>query len=169
MYTPDYESKWNLWFQSLYKKYESEYLRSIADHEKAIVKVAMLMNGGAALALLAFIGSIWSIKLDEVVVTSLTLALSKLIWGLLAAVGALIFGYILMVIVNTKFMNAEIEGRNIKEEVIIKLIPMFIMVLPIILLLIASIALFIFGTSEAIEVLRDHFISELNTQVVNGG
>ena len=126
------------------------------------------MNGGAVLALLAFIGSIWSIKLDEVVVTSLTLALSKLIWGLLAAVGALISGYILTIIVNSAFMNAEIKGSNIEEEVIIKLIPGFIMVLPIILLLIASFALFLFGTCEAIEAVHDHFISLLNTQDLNG-
>ena len=41
---------------------ELELHRSVMDFAKAALNVTLLMNGGAAIAILAFIGNIWSVN-----------------------------------------------------------------------------------------------------------
>ena len=47
----------------------------VIDLSKLALKAAMLINGGAAIALLAFFGGIWEPEINEVIVSSLTCAI----------------------------------------------------------------------------------------------
>jgi len=58
---------------------------SILETAQSALKSAILINGGAAIALLAFIGNIWSIEIDKHTVGSLVLSVSQFAYGALAA------------------------------------------------------------------------------------
>ena len=66
-----------------------EMFRSIITYGSAALKSAILINGGAAVALLAFIGNIWTKEISQIAVNSLTNSILYFSFGVLvAAVGA---------------------------------------------------------------------------------
>jgi hypothetical protein len=66
-----------------------EMLRSVITYGLATLKSSMLINGGAAVALLAFIGKIWEKNISVEAVNSLTNAIAFFSFGvLLAAIGS---------------------------------------------------------------------------------
>ena len=67
--------------------------RSMIEYGRETLRAAMLINGGAAVALLAFIGAVWEKKEDSEVVFSLAFALAFYSLGVLAAVLACASAY----------------------------------------------------------------------------
>jgi hypothetical protein len=65
-----------------------ELLRSVILSGQAALKSAILINGGAAVALLAFIGRIWETQPSRFVVSGLTSSLLAFVYGVLAAAAA---------------------------------------------------------------------------------
>ena len=66
----------------------TQMLRSVIDYGRDALKAAMLINGGAAIALLAFIGTIWSSESDPETVQSLAWSLAMFCFGVLAGATA---------------------------------------------------------------------------------
>ena len=64
---------------------ELELHRSVIDFAKAALNVTLLMNGGSAIAILAFIGNIWSTNKDETLWVALACTISYFCLGLLAS------------------------------------------------------------------------------------
>ena len=64
---------------------ELELHRSVIDFAKAALNITLLMNGGAAIAILAFIGNIWSTNKDEALWVALACTISYFCLGLLAS------------------------------------------------------------------------------------
>lgn len=62
-----------------------EMFRSIISYGAAALKSAILINGGAAAALLAFIGNVWGKGVSSASVTPLTSAIAYFSFGVLAA------------------------------------------------------------------------------------
>lgn len=62
-----------------------EMFRSVIGYGSATLKSAILINGGAAVALLAFIGNIWNLDVSQGVVSHLTSAIVYFSFGVLAA------------------------------------------------------------------------------------
>ncbi len=62
-----------------------EMFRSVITYGTAALKSAILINGGAAAALLAFIGNVWSKGVAEGAVAPLTAAITYFSFGVLAA------------------------------------------------------------------------------------
>lgn len=71
----------------------SQMFRSVIDYGRDALKAAMLINGGAAIALLAFVGTIWSKKSAEAAAGSLACALASFSFGVLVAAVACAFAY----------------------------------------------------------------------------
>ena len=67
------------------QKFIDEIIHSGAEYEKFLVKTVMLMNGGAAAALLAFIASVWEAGLKTEILLLLTFALISLTAGIIFA------------------------------------------------------------------------------------
>ena len=59
--------------------------RPVAEHGREVIRASMLMNGGASIALLAFIGNIWSTETDPKIIQFLFLAMANFSGGLLLA------------------------------------------------------------------------------------
>jgi len=62
-----------------------EMLRSVLTYGQAALKSSMLINGGAAAALLAFIGNIWQKPLGQKAANSITTAIAYFAFGVLVA------------------------------------------------------------------------------------
>ena len=62
-----------------------EMFKSVIGYGSAALKSAILINGGAAVALLAFIGNIWSKEIAQAAVSHLTSAIAYFSFGVLAA------------------------------------------------------------------------------------
>lgn len=67
------------------QQHSIELLRSVISYGQAALKSAILINGGAAVALLAFIGNIWLKAITPEAVTSLTNSIALFAFGVLAA------------------------------------------------------------------------------------
>ena len=59
--------------------------RSVISYGQSALKSATLINGGGAVALLAFIGHVWSSQLSRVMVTGLGFSLLLFVLGVLCA------------------------------------------------------------------------------------
>ncbi len=66
------------------QKHSVEIIRSVFAYGQAALKSSILINGGAAAALLAFIGKIWSEETGQAAVNALTNALVLFSFGVLA-------------------------------------------------------------------------------------
>ena len=66
------------------QKHSVEMIRSVFAYGQAALKSSILINGGAAAALLAFIGKIWSEETGQAAVNALTNALVLFSFGVLA-------------------------------------------------------------------------------------
>ena len=62
-----------------------EIFRSVIAYGQAVLKSAILINGGAAVALLAFIGNIWAKGISQDAVNSLTSSIAFFAYGVLVA------------------------------------------------------------------------------------
>ncbi|MCY4002505.1 MAG: hypothetical protein OXF33_02175 [Rhodospirillales bacterium] len=72
----------------------SEVRRYVEEYAQSALKGAILINGGAAAALLAFFGVVWSDSAQPDTVIKLAQALSAFAFGVLAAAMSAMFGYV---------------------------------------------------------------------------
>lgn len=73
--------------------HDLELFRSVISFAGAALKSAMLINGGAAVAMMAFIGNIWTQGVSALAVTSLTNSILYFSSGVLAAAVATMTSY----------------------------------------------------------------------------
>lgn len=78
------EHERNLAHYDAQQSHSVEMLRSVFAYGQAALKSSILINGGAAVALLAFIGRIWDEKTGQTAVDALTSALVLFSFGVLA-------------------------------------------------------------------------------------
>ena len=78
------EHESNLAHYDAQQKHSIEMIRSVFAYGQAALKSSILINGGAAAALLAFIGKIWSEETGQAAVTALTNAMVLFSFGVLA-------------------------------------------------------------------------------------
>ncbi len=71
-----------------------EMFRTVVEYGRDALKAAMLINGGAAVAVLAFIGNIWTIEGSDDAVRSLACAVAMFGFGVLFAAVSSAFTYI---------------------------------------------------------------------------
>lgn len=75
------------WITARQHQYEHnlEMLRSVITIGQSALKSALLINGGAAVALLAFLGRLFTSESMPISIGCLSLALLQFVWGVLAA------------------------------------------------------------------------------------
>ena len=141
-----------------------EIAREVSEYEKILLKSAILVNGGAAVALLAFIGSIWLKGGD---LSSLTTPLIFFISGMLVAVVCTYIGYSNLMLGLSIHQIADSTGQEY-EEVEITILKFFKITAPklvniryycALLLYAISFGLFIIGVYQAVEAFDAHLIS----------
>ena len=71
-----------------------EMFRTVVEYGRDVLKAAMLINGGAAVAVLAFIGNIWTIDDSSDAVRSLAWAIAMFGFGVFFAALSSAFTYI---------------------------------------------------------------------------
>jgi len=79
------EHERNLAHYEAQQLFSLEMLRSVITYGQAALKSALLINGGAAAALLAFIGNIWAKNTPQAAVDSLTNSIIYFAFGVLSA------------------------------------------------------------------------------------
>lgn len=125
-------------------------------YETELIRGAMLTNGGAAIALLAFIGSIWSTGLDDESLRMLCASLHFFSWGVFFAFASLFFCYLRAN--DGAFLNKpETEQKWYKKIGNNWKIKGFWIL--IVMLLLASFALFMWGINFAIDTFCSHLSS----------
>ena len=80
---------------SIFQKFAFEMLRPLHESAVTALKSAMLINGGAAVAVLAFTGTVWSTTLETTTVYTLTIAIIIFSAGVLTASTGMIANTIL--------------------------------------------------------------------------
>lgn len=83
----DYRADLSAWVSSRQQHHEHnlEMLRATITTGQSALKSALLINGGAAVALLAFIGSVWSSPNTEKALPEISAALLLYVFGVLSA------------------------------------------------------------------------------------
>ena len=109
----DYEQQYAR--QQRLKNIISDQIRLIGDYEKTILQSALIVNGVAAISLLAFIGSIWSEQIKESVETHLILALTYFACGVLGAVMSMLVGYTAARGKYWIYLQVEEAGQDVEE------------------------------------------------------
>ena len=84
---------------------DTQMFRSVIDYGRDALKAAMLINGGAAIALLAFIGTIWSSGSEPDTVQSLAQSLAMFSYGVMAGAVACAGAYFTQYIYQTTSAN----------------------------------------------------------------
>lgn len=79
------ENEKNIAHYNAQQLHSVELFRSVITYGEAALKSAILINGGAAVALLAFIGNIWNKGISEGSAAPLTAAITSFSFGVLAA------------------------------------------------------------------------------------
>ena len=116
-----------------------EHFQSVIQTGQAALRSAILINGGAAVALLAFLGRIWETEPSQTVVVGLPTSLLGFVFGVLAAAVAS----------GTTYLAQFVLGENwIKTGHTMNIIS--------ILLVIVSYGLFVFGGYTAYEAFVAH-------------
>lgn len=75
-------------------EFNMEMLRATITTGQSALKSAMLINGGAAVAVLAFLGNAWTKEIPRHVLTGAAYGLSLFVWGVLSAATAVGFTYL---------------------------------------------------------------------------
>ena len=119
-----------------------EMFRSVIGYGNATLKSAMLINGGAAVALLAFIGNIWVKGVNSDAVDSLTNGIALFTFGVLAAALGTGGSYLTQYFYNEGFQRTGI-GFHIFS----------------ILIVLLAFALFGFGACESYQAFVEHLTS----------
>lgn len=159
-----------------FEKMIVEQFRSIRDYEKALFKCAILLNGAATIAVLAFIGSIWSTEEDKYIVMALTITLMYFTTGLVAAAGGLFFGYITSITGLSAIQEAKKKGikvedvysTNFKLVKIKATVELPILYLCAVLFLVTSFGTFMYGTREVTDAFFDHYGVPLDGEDIDG-
>lgn len=105
-YSPIKIEEYKLTHQSKLEGYKAqnqmniEMFRSVIQYGQASLKSAILINGGAAVALLAFIGKIWSDEKSKIVINELSYSLTLFVFGTLAVAVATGITYIAQSLFN---------------------------------------------------------------------
>ena len=128
--------------------YAEDQIRSVGDYEKLLVKCVLLINGAAAIALLAFIGNIWLIEDRGNTIADLILALKIFIYGVVSA----IFGVVINIVSSNEISGLLFGFR--KRNIIFVLIAFWI---PAIFTLI-SLVLFMHGSLLVIDAFQNHLL-----------
>lgn len=91
-----YKAKLNAWLQSQQRAHEwnLEMLRSTIAIAQSALKSSLLINGAAAVALLAFIGNVWSSKVHIPTVLGVANAMGFFVSGVLTSAVAAGFAYL---------------------------------------------------------------------------
>ena len=91
-----YKAKLNAWVSSHQQAHEwnLEMLRSVITTGQSALKSALLINGAAAVALLAFIGNVWSSPKGPQTIAGIPSAMSYYVIGVLVAAVAAGFTYL---------------------------------------------------------------------------
>ncbi len=89
-----YKADLNAWASSRQQKHEFniEMLKATVATGQSALKSALLINGGAAIAILAFIGKIWS--QDNDIPACISISLACYVFGVLSAASASGFTYL---------------------------------------------------------------------------
>ena len=116
-----------------------ELFRSVITFAQSALKSSMLINGGAAAGLLAFIGKIWSESIVQSTVDSLTLAIALYASGVLTAAFGTVTSYITQFCYQAKWMKTGI-GFHVSTLFIV----------------IGSFIFFGFATNEAYQTFAGH-------------
>ncbi len=90
------------------QKQALELFRSVVTYGSAAMKSALLINGGAAVALLAFIGNIWEKETAPEAVKALTLGIAMFSTGVLAAAVANAMSYFTQYCYSDPFPRAAV-------------------------------------------------------------
>ena len=130
-------------------RYTHDQVHSIADYEKMLVKSIMLVNGGAIVALLAFIGNIWSIEVEQSVFTSLITALKFFIYGLLSSILCVVIS--IFYSIDFTIYAANKERNKQKGEISVRISNYVKMIA-----MSGSILLFVFGVEHALNAFEKH-------------
>ena len=72
----------------------SDIFKNVVDLGRLILKTCLVMNGASALALLAFIGRIWTSDMNIAVIGALSCSLYSFALGVLSVLIAIIFAYL---------------------------------------------------------------------------
>ena len=133
------------------RKLEVELHRATMDLAKGALKVSLVINGGAAIALLAFIGNIWSKGGGESLWVALAYVITYFSLGLLAAAVAVATAYFRQLNYSLDYMRGKPEPgddgiqRGSKTTTCLQWIS--------VLLVFTSLVLFGFGVSEFFDAL----------------
>ena len=133
------------------RKVEVELHRSTMDLAKGALKVSLVINGGAALAILAFIGNIWSKDGGESFSIALAYVISYFCIGLLVAAFAVAVAYFRQYSYSTDYIRGNPKPgddgiqRGSKTTTCLQWIS--------VLLVFTSLVLFGFGVSEFFDAL----------------
>lgn len=143
----------------------TEQTRSVFDYEKFLVKSGILINGGAAVALLAFIENLWSMKLEHDIAGSFICAFIYFVIGLLAALAVVLASYAssyFNIFLHNKAVSTGIDVGEV-EFLFLRIIPLngeklrSLYIAVVFLFLIITFMLFILGVSQTSEALLNHF------------
>ena len=153
-----------------------EQIRSIKDYEKALFKCAILLNGAAAISVLAFIGSIWTIKPVQPIVVGLNKPLLYFSIGLIHAALSLITGYFTSIASFFSVRKATSKGKKEKDvnSTNFMVVPIkakgntIILYVITFIFLFTSYGAFIFGIFVAIHEFIEHYHIVLDIEDVNG-
>lgn len=82
-----YKVDLSAWVSSRQQDHETdlEMLRSVITTGQSALKSSLLINGGASVAILGFIGSVWSDSKTTSMLPSLSISLLLFVWGVLSA------------------------------------------------------------------------------------
>ncbi len=122
-----------------------ELFRSVISYGQAALKSAMLINGGAAAALLAFIGNVWIKGVSPDAVSSLTSAIAYFAFGVLVAAIGTAGSYFTQYCYSGSFQRAAIVFHTLT-----------------VLIVLCSFVLFGFGVFESYQAFVEH-LSPNNT------
>ncbi len=96
-----------------------EMFRSVISYGQAVLKSTMLINGGAAVALLAFIGNIWTKGISPESVGSLTSAIAFFAFGVLVAVFGTVGSYFTQYCYHESFQRAAIVFHTLTVIIVL--------------------------------------------------
>ena len=116
-----------------------EMFRSVIAYGQAALKSAMLINGGAAAALLAFIGNIWAKGVAPDAVSSLTSSIAFFAFGVLVAAVGTAGSYFTQYCYSEGFQRSAIVFHTLT-----------------VLVVLAAFALFGFGAWESYQAFVEH-------------
>ena len=100
------------------KRPENETTRSINEYAILLLKTSIYVNGASALALIAFIGNIWSTELNLFVIETFNSAITTFILGVWFAIGCL--GLLIVKATLEYIFSSEDDQKGVTNEAELK-------------------------------------------------